>query len=1312
MAIKYIERMLWYETDNGVVEIPQSQLLGRAECLVILGEAGMGKTSLLEQFSDKTGYACCKARTLIRSTDPHKLLGDAQVLVIDALDEVASTRDGDVIDLVLRQLEILDNPRFVMSCRVSDWRSATGEAEIRVQYAKPPLALHLKPFTDSDIIAFLCSRLDEEQAKIVVEHFNNRDLAELLGNPQTLVMIADIAKDGRLPENRRELFAQATDRLCVEHNDSKADSQLPKEAALTAAGAACTVLILTGSESISRKASANIKVGELSLADVSLLPGGADIATVIASRLFKAQGGDRFSYIHRRVGEYLAAQWLAKQADTPRKRRRLLAMFHHNGLVPASLRGLHAWLAQDPFLRADVIAVDPMGVVEYGDADTLSPSDARVLLHTLAALLKINPKAIGWGNYAIRSLAHPDLVNELKPLIIAPHTEFRLQLLILDSLAGSAIAGEYTDELNDIILNKNADLIVRKAAGKALADLQDAQQWAETLVTLNNYQDEDSIRLAVELLGDIGYDKVSDQLIGDLVMSYIQIDSRTIGTFIDLERNLPDHRLVRFLDHLTVQVNCLGDQGSEPHGDVLSDFINHLIIRALNTNKVTAKKMWSWLEPLDPNAGYQTELKQQLASIISGADELRRQVQRLVLLESTNEQNVYLRMHYLRQSSPGFIPSNQDVVALLAALEPEKTEDECWQQVVRLVDHDSSKGAEVRAAASRFAQYCPERIAWLKQLTMPYVSTYTAEAEEKKRVREELQAQELTAQRESYAPHIQSMQGGDYKALINPAKAYLRFFADIPKELPAHQRIEQWLGAEIADAAHLGFESFLQLTSSQPTMQEVAGALAEDKHYLSGYIMVAALAERFRQKIGFDVVSSNKLIVGFFELYRAGIEARAGIEGLKAAIEQTLKARGDWEKAIRLFYESQLSVVKEHINFHEFMTSESDSALATSLAAEWLEQFPELSIQAEKELIDRLVRSKEFGELSRIASSRLDLTDDERQNIWDAIGLLINFEQTAARLKASNIVPELLWNIRDRCSNNRYRYADQAPIAIGISQLEWMIREFRTKWAETERPNGVTIGDKNPWNASSYITDLISQLGGNVSEAAGEALHRLQSEQPDGYTESIKTAIAERTRQLVEAAYAPPELQEIKAVIADSAPATNRDLLAFMLEELETVQKKITSDDVDSWQGFYDDKDAPYGEERCRDYLLTLLRQGEKGVVLDPERHVAADKRVDITCSVGTLRLPIEIKGQWHRELWTAADIQLDGLYTPDWQAGGFGIYLVLWFGNTASKKLYGPSKEKPKPSSPEELREQLAAASRAAREGRVEVVVLDLARP
>jgi hypothetical protein len=98
---------------------------------------------------------------------------------------------------------------------------------------------------------------------------------------------------------------------------------------------------------------------------------------------------------------------------------------------------------------------------------------------------------------------------------------------------------------------------------------------------------------------------------------------------------------------------------------------------------------------------------------------------------------------------------------------------------------------------------------------------------------------------------------------------------------------------------------------------------------------------------------------------------------------------------------------------------------------------------------------------------------------------------------------------------------------------------------------------------------------------------------------------------------------------------------------------------------------------------------------------------------VGTLRIPIEIKGQWHSELWKGSDTQLDVLYTRDWRAEGHGIYLVLWFGNQqkTNKKLKSPGRLKALPKTADELKEMLVATSESAREGRVIVFVLDLER-
>lgn len=222
------------------------------------------------------------------------------------------------------------------------------------------------------------------------------------------------------------------------------------------------------------------------------------------------------------------------------------------------------------------------------------------------------------------------------------------------------------------------------------------------------------------------------------------------------------------------------------------------------------------------------------------------------------------------------------------------------------------------------------------------------------------------------------------------------------------------------------------------------------------------------------------------------------------------------------------------------------------------------------------------------------------------------------------------------------------------------------------------------------------------------------AEPSDGYTETIQSVAAEQRRIRVESTYTPPSLETIVSIARDDLPVSPLDLRTFLVEELAVVQAKIKSDDVDSWRGFYDQAEVPHEEERCRDHLLLLLRQGSTGITFTPEAHVAADKEVDIACSIGTLRLPIEIKGQWHRELWRAADRQLAGLYAKDWRADGHGIYLVLWFGNQVAehKHLRGPGRSIDPPRTPEQLREMLVSTSLAALDGKIEVVVLDLSRP
>lgn len=168
------------------------------------------------------------------------------------------------------------------------------------------------------------------------------------------------------------------------------------------------------------------------------------------------------------------------------------------------------------------------------------------------------------------------------------------------------------------------------------------------------------------------------------------------------------------------------------------------------------------------------------------------------------------------------------------------------------------------------------------------------------------------------------------------------------------------------------------------------------------------------------------------------------------------------------------------------------------------------------------------------------------------------------------------------------------------------------------------------------------------------------------------------------------------------------------MEELEIVQAKIRANDVDSWRNFYNDDLIPRDEEYCRDRLLELLRYDQAVVHYEPESHVAADKEVDIGCRVGSdIFLPIEIKGQWHREVWTAADTQLNHLYASDWRAQGFGIYLVLWFGpQLGGKALRSAGRGASPPQTPTEMKDLLIAKSAAAQTGNVSIFVMDITIP
>ena len=104
-------------------------------------------------------------------------------------------------------------------------------------------------------------------------------------------------------------------------------------------------------------------------------------------------------------------------------------------------------------------------------------------------------------------------------------------------------------------------------------------------------------------------------------------------------------------------------------------------------------------------------------------------------------------------------------------------------------------------------------------------------------------------------------------------------------------------------------------------------------------------------------------------------------------------------------------------------------------------------------------------------------------------------------------------------------------------------------------------------------------------------------------------------------------------------------------------------------------------------------------------------KRADIAITRNRVKLPVEIKGQWHEDVWTAPVDQLAKRYTVDWQAEGRGVYIVLWFGKVPGKQLPHHPDGLERPGSPEGLRRMLIDRLPESLRTSIDVYVIDAAK-
>lgn len=1027
-GVTYFPRRLWFADKDGQHWLDQADLLARDEPVIVLGEPGMGKTELLKALGGAAGNAFCRATQLINRAKPQTLLGNATRLVIDALDEVAAQRQGDAVDLVLRKLGELDYPRFILSCRVAEWRSAIASGAIADQYDAAPLEVHLEPLDRDEQLRLLTALTgDAGRAAALRGHFETFG-PDFLGNPQTLALIAALPF-GSLPETSTALFEEAVETLRKERNPVK--EELPREAALDAAGAAFAGLILTGNARVVDKPGGLIDPGEkaLPLAEIEAFDHG-NVGRAADTKLFAAYSSEGLTYTHRRVGEFAGARWLAARADTRAKRRRLIEQFSSHGLVPASLRGLHAWLAHDPDLAAAVIDADPMGVIEYGDAEALPADQARRLFAALERLAADNPRFIDWREYRAATLVTAPLMAEVERVVRDRQAEFGLRLLLLQQLRNAPTAESLRDLLRERMLDEAEPYGIRQPSAMALLSLG-GEDWPALLEALRCQAREDSLRLAQELLDDIGVDAFDDHQIVAIILARdgltlcpvgAEPERHTVSGFYRLAKHVPVARLDGLLDLIGAYAEALLPEHAGYEENDLIDLQFALVLKRLKDGgAVDPLRLWRWLEPFDEQTSYRRELGKELTDWLRANAPVRQAIQRYVLLDKAGGQDVWQRAWPLHRDAVNLYPTQDEVVALLKSLDPQDGTDQRWREILEFGRAWGEEGRPLRDAARPFAANRPEDLAWIDAKAERPVPEWELKQEEKARKRDAERAAKHAEHRRDFLAKIEAVRSGEYGLIVSPAQAYLKRFRDIGDDVPAHERVAEWLGEEVAAAAREGFEAFLQVRPPKPSARRIALSYANSKRWPAGDIIVAALAERVRTRAApFEGLGDERLMAGLFECWHGAIGDHAGVKELGPLLEAELKRRGGWQCAVRLYIEPQLRRRRQHVDRLWAVMRADDAGAAADLAEDWLTRFPDMSGEAEVEMIDRLMRSNRRDALRALLAGQWGKPlDDERRRNWEAVSVIVDFDATRARL-GDAIEPALLWHLRARIGGRRY----------------------------------------------------------------------------------------------------------------------------------------------------------------------------------------------------------------------------------------------------------------------------------------------------
>ncbi len=294
------------------------------------------------------------------------------------------------------------------------------------------------------------------------------------------------------------------------------------------------------------------------------------------------------------------------------------------------------------------------------------------------------------------------------------------------------------------------------------------------------------------------------------------------------------------------------------------------------------------------------------------------------------------------------------------------------------------------------------------------------------------------------------------------------------------------------------------------------------------------------------------------------------------------------------------------------------------------------------------------------------------------------------------------------------REMDPLPMIWPTRELGAMIEMVGSRYSPW-RPEGFATAscvDEDNWRAESLISTWATTLVTRTGRESSEVLGSLGSDPAlASWHFILETKREEQLMARRHGACQVTDSQAAQPTLANEETGDPASLAALVVDKLESLATEIRHGNTDDWRQYWREDEqrrllGPRREESCRDALLSDLRKLLPGGV-DAHREAVftGGNKSDIRVSFNGHAIPVEIRKDYNSKLWRAVANQLVPKYATAPESSGFGIFLVLWFGQ--GKTPLPPTGRRPK--TPEELSARLEEHLAGPYRHKISVIVIDV---